>query len=204
MPYTVKSSGDKIKVYKKGTNQLVGTTTKDKIKAYLGALYSNVKHESVNEDSQQLKTSKIKAAQAKVDSLKLQLRDAMNALNKIKATPVGADGISEAFTFSTFAKSILEADATDIPDPEADGTDTADTKDTTTADTEKSAGNVDSEKEASSNQSLTVKFNMAKVKKYNNFPVIDNTGTVTGVSKDGLVVQVGDNVVVVNFDDLLN
>lgn len=200
MPYTYKKHGEKVTVYKKGTGKVVGHTTTGKLKKYLAALHIHAKHENVNEDTAQVKASRIKAAQAKVDSLKLQLKDATADLNKIKATPVGA--VTEDFSLSSYVKSLFEADDTETAD--ADETDTTDTEDTADADTKEPAGNDDTEKQAASNQTLTVKFNMAKVKKYNNFPVIDNTGIVTGVSKDGLVVQVGDNVVLVNFEDLLS
>lgn len=108
--------------------------------------------------------------------------------------------ILNKFKLAEFVKSFLEAEeepvATTGEDPEADapagdapaegGEESTDTKKGGSADT------------------LTVKFNMAKVRKYNNYPVIDNTGTVTGVSKNGLMVKVGDNTVLVNFEDLLD
>lgn len=76
--------------------------------------------------------------------------------------------------------------------------DSGDSTDTSKDDT------ADSDAETKDSKSdLTVTFNMAKVKKYNNYPVITNTGKITGASKEGISVLVGDNTIFVNFEDIL-
>lgn len=104
--------------------------------------------------------------------------------------------ILNKFKLAEFVKTLLEADEEPVADPEADAPagDTPEEGGEEKTDTKKGGGT----------DALTVKFNMAKVRKYNNYPVIDNTGTVTGVSKNGLMVKVGDNTILVNFEDLLD
>jgi len=190
MPYGYRKSGDNITVFKKkpdGSTEVVGHTTASKLKGYLAALHIHSK--DMNELSQAAKAAKIKAAQEKLKSLKLQVTDAQKELDNVNKEPVTA----ESFSLSNYIKTILEAEGDtpeDIPAEEApEDAPADDEKDNT---------------KASKSDSMEVKFNMAKVMKYNQYPVTDNVGTVTGVTKQGLSVQVGDNIIFVDFEDLLD
>jgi hypothetical protein len=191
MPYSYKKVGDKYCVYKKDSGAKVGCTSgnKEALKKYLAALH--IHGESISEtdimDPKEKEATK-SAIQKDIEAKKLALKNAEDKLKNLKE-----------FSLANYVKSILEADeeaATTGEDPE-EAPDTPAAADDAQSDK-------DTEKKSSKQDSLDVKFNMAKVKKYNNYPVVDNTGTVTGVSKNGLMVKVGDNVILVNFEDLLD
>jgi hypothetical protein len=191
MPYSYKKVGDKYCVYKKDSGAKVGCTSgnKEALKKYLAALH--IHGESISEadimDPKEKEATK-SAIQKDIEAKKLALKNAEDKLKNLKE-----------FSLANYVKSILEADdeaATTGEDPE-EAPDTPAAEDDAQSDK-------DTEKKSSKQDSLDVKFNMAKVKKYNNYPVIDNTGTVTGVSKNGLMVKVGDNIILVNFEDLLD
>lgn len=187
MPYGYRKSGDKITVFKKDTGKVVGHTTPAKLKGYLAALHMHSK--DMNEISKEAKAAKIKAAQEKLKSMKLQVVDAQKELEDATKEPAT---MGESFSLSSYIKSILEAEGDEeapAEEPAADaGGGEEDSKET---------------KPAPKQDSLQIQFNMANVKKYNNYPVIDNTGTVTGVSKEGVTVLVGDSTIFVNFEDIL-
>jgi hypothetical protein len=192
MPYIYKKVGDKYCVYKKDGGSKVGCTSgnKEALKKYLAALH--IHGESISEadvmDPKE-KAATLSAIQKDIEAKKLALKNAEAKLKNLKE-----------FSLANYVKSILEADedsegdaAGDIP---AGGAAAA----ASDADTEKDA---DTSK-ASKQDNLDVSFNMANVKRYNSYPVIDNTGTVVGVSKNGLAVKVGDNIILVDFKDLLD
>ncbi len=194
MPYSYKKIGDKYCVYKEGGAK-VGCTAgnKEALKKYLAALH--IRGEGISEadvmDPKEKEATKA-AIQKDIEAKKLALKNAEEKLKNLKE-----------FSLAKYVKSILEADE-DSEDPEKapDSPELApedDAEGGDTGDTEK-----DTEKKSSKQDDLDVSFNMAKVKKYNSYPVIDNTGTVVGVSKNGLAVKVGDNVILVNFEDLLD
>ena len=198
MPYTYKKEGDKYVVYKTNGKRVGATAgNKEALRKYLAALHIHANENmKLNELTAATKAAKIKSQQEKIKLIKTELEDAQEELKTIQATPVTGK-TDEAFKLSLIAKTILEAEddvATTGEDPEADtpsdeGGDKEDSEDTD---------------KAKSSSSLMVKFNMAKVKKYNQYPVVDNSGEVVGVSKNGLSVKVGDNIVLVNFEDLLD
>ena len=180
MPYGYRKSGDKITVFKKDTGKVVGHTTPAKLKGYLAALHMHSKdmREAEVMDPKE-KAATLAAVQKDIEAKKLALKNAEAKLKNLKE-----------FRLAAFVKSILEAEGdTEAPaeEPAAD---------------EAPAEEPES-KPKSKDDSLTVKFNMANVKKYNSYPVIDNTGTVTGVSKEGVTVLVGDSSIFVNFEDIL-
>jgi hypothetical protein len=190
MPYGYRKAGDKITVFKKDTGKVVGHTTPGKLKAYLAALHMHSKdmREAEVMDPKE-KAATLAAVQKDIEAKKLALKNAEDKLKNLKE-----------FKLASFVKSLLEAEgddevATTGEDPEADttGGDTSDT----------GSDEKDAESKPKASDSLTVKFNMANVKKYNSYPVIDNTGTVTGVSKEGVTVLVGDSSIFVNFEDIL-
>lgn len=197
MPYGYRKSGDKITVFKKkpdGSTEVVGHTTASKLKGYLAALHMHSK--DMNEISKAAKAAKIKAAQEKLKAIKLQVTDAQKELDNANKEPT----TMESFSLSNYIKSIREAEG-DTPEeaPAEDAPEDA------PADTGGDApAEADKETKAAEPDNLTVKFNMARVMKYNQYPVTDNTGTVTGVTKNGMSVQVGDNIIFVDFKDLLD
>lgn len=183
MPYGYRKSGDKITVFKKDTGKVVGHTTPAKLKGYLAALHMHSKdmNEADVMDPKE-KAATLAAIQKDIEAKKLALKNAEDKLKNLKE-----------FKLANFVKSLLEAEE-DAKDPEAIPDAPAD---------DAGAEEEDSKNKPKASDSLTVKFNMANVKKYNNYPVIDNTGTVTGVSKEGVTVLVGDSSIFVNFQDIL-
>lgn len=189
MPYGYRKSGDKITVFKTDTGKVVGHTTSAKLKGYLAALHMHSK--DMNEISKEAKAAKVKAAQEKLKSIKLQVVDAQKELEDATREPVT---MGESFSLSSYIKSILEAEG------DTQDADTAAAAEEPSADAE---GGSKENKPGPKQDSLQIQFNMANVKKYNNYPVVDNTGTVTGVSKEGVTVLVGDSTIFVNFEDIL-
>lgn len=188
MPYGYRKSGDKITVFKKDTGKVVGHTTPAKLKGYLAALHIHSKdmNEADVMDPKE-KAATLAAIQKDIEAKKLALKNAEAKLKNLKE-----------FKLAAFVKSLLEAEddepvTTTGEDPEAD---------TGGADAPEEGGD-EKDTKSKASDSLTVKFNMANVKKYNNYPVVDNTGTVTGVSKEGVTVLVGDSSIFVNFEDIL-
>lgn len=185
MPYSYKKVGNKYCVYKKGTNEKIGCTdaNKESLRKYLAALHINT-----NEMTQSQKTTQLAMIDQQINKLELQVAALQKKKELInKQTPI------QEFKLSGYFKTLLEApDPEDAPDSSAD----ADPNDKET----------DSENDADTPQksNLTVKFNMSKAKKYNKYPVTDNTGTVTGVSKEGITVLVGDNTIFINYEDILS
>lgn len=197
MPYGYSKSGDKITVFKKkpdGSTEVVGHTTPAKLKGYLAALHIHSKdmnEADIMDPKEQALTRS--ALQKDIEAKKLALKNAENKLKNLKE-----------FSLSNYVKTILEAEG---DEPKEDAPEDAATM---SAPDDKGAGSEDAPAEdekdtkTSKSDSLEVKFNMAKVMKYNQYPVTDNVGTVTGVTKNGLSVQVGDNVIFVDFEDLLD
>jgi hypothetical protein len=193
MPYSYKKIGDKYCVYKEGGAK-VGCTAgnKESLKKYLAALH--IHGENISEadvmDPKEKEATKA-AIQKDIEAKKLALKNAEEKLKNLKE-----------FSLAKYVKSILEAEG---DNPFAGGDETEkDTEADAPADSGDAESEKDTEKKSSKQDDLDVSFNMAKVKKYNSYPVIDNTGTVVGVSKNGLAVKVGDNVILVNFEDLLD
>ena len=190
MPYSYKKVGDKYCVYKEGGAK-VGCTAgnKEALKKYLAALH--IHGESISEadvmDPKEKEATKA-AIQKDIEAKKLALKNAEEKLKNLKE-----------FSLAKYVKSILEADE----DPATTGEDPEEAPDSATP-ADDAEAEKDTEKKSSKQDDLDVSFNMAAVKKYNSYPVIDNTGTVVGVSKNGLAVKVGDNVILVNFEDLLD
>jgi hypothetical protein len=182
MPYGYRKSGDKITVFKKDTGKVVGHTTPAKLKGYLAALHMHSKdmNEADVMDPKE-KAATLAAIQKDIEAKKLALKNAEDKLKNLKE-----------FKLASYIKSILEAEG----DEEAPAEEPA-------ADAEGGEGDSKETKPAPKQDSLQIQFNMANVKKYNNYPVIDNTGTVTGVSKEGVTVLVGDSSIFVNFQDIL-
>lgn len=180
MPYGYRKSGDKITVFKKDTGKVVGHTTPAKLKGYLAALHMHSKdmREAEVMDPKE-KAATLAAVQKDIEAKKLALKNAEAKLKNLKE-----------FRLAAFVKSLLEAEG-DIEAPaEEPAADEAPAEEPET-------------KPKSKDDSLQIQFNMANVKKYNSYPVIDNTGTVTGVSKEGVTVLVGDSSIFVNFEDIL-
>lgn len=196
MPYGYRKSGDKITVFKKkpdGSTEVVGHTTASKLKGYLAALHMHSKdmNEADIMDPKEKEATKA-AIQKDIEAKKLALKNAEDKLKNLKE-----------FSLSKYIKTVLEAEgdvASTDKDPEATPEDAPSPE---TSGDEASA-EPDKETKAAESDNLTVKFNMAKVMKYNQYPVTDNVGTVTGVTKQGLSVQVGDNIIFVDFEDLLD
>lgn len=196
MPYGYRKEGDKITVFKKkpdGSTEVVGHTTASKLKGYLAALHMHSK--DMNEISKAAKSAKIKAAQEKLKAVKLQVIDAQKELDNANKEPI----TMESFSLSNYIKSIREAEG-DAPVEDAPEDAPADTGGDAAPEDKKD----DKEAKAAKPDNLEVKFNMAAVMKYNQYPVTDNVGTVTGVTKNGMSVQVGDNIIFVDFKDLLD
>lgn len=198
MPYGYRKSGDKITVFKKkpdGSTEVVGHTTASKLKGYLAALHMHSKdmNEADIMDPKEKALTR-SALQKDIEAKKLALKNAEDKLKNLKE-----------FSLSKYIKTVLEAEGDPPEEEPADAPEDAatmgapdDTGGDAPADDEK-----DNTK-ASKSDSMEVKFNMAKVMKYNQYPVTDNVGTVTGVTKQGLSVQVGDNIIFVDFEDLLD
>lgn len=159
-------------------------------------LLRTIKHQqnnqlnTVTELTQSDKTSQSVAIDTQIAKLQTQIA----ALQKKKEQLSKQSTTDEGISLSKLVKKIKEADTEDAPEKDAPEKEAPDT------------GNdaQDSANDDSQPKGLSIKFNMANVKKYNNYPVVDNTGTVTGVSKEGIAVLCGDNTVFVNFEDILN
>lgn len=195
MPYGYRKSGDKITVFKKkpdGSTEVVGHTTASKLKGYLAALHMHSKDMNETEIMDPKEKALTKSAlQKDIEAKKLALKNAEDKLKNLKE-----------FSLSRYIKTVLEAEGdtmSDAPAEDAPEDAPADTGGDAPAEPE-----ADKETKAAKPDNLTVKFNMAQVMKYNNYPVTDNTGTVTGVTKNGMSVQVGDNIIFVDFKDLLD
>jgi len=199
MPYGYRKEGDKITVFKKkpdGSTEVVGHTTKSNLKGYLAALHMHSKdmNEADVMDPKEKELTRA-AVQKDIEAKKLALKNAEDKLKNLKE-----------FSLSKYIKGILEAEG---DNPFAGGDETEkDAEADAPADAPADSGDAPAEDEKDSKPSkgdnLEVRFNMARVMKYNQYPVIDNTGTVTGVTKNGLSVQVGDNIIFVDFKDLLD
>lgn len=192
MPYGYRKSGDKITVFKKkpdGSTEVVGHTTASKLKGYLAALHMHSKDmkEAEVQDPKEMELNRA-AVQKDIEAKKLALKNAEEKLKNLKE-----------FSLSKYIKTLLEAD---VPDPESMPDQPAEDAPEEPATDAPAEDEKDSK--TSKSDSMEVKFNMAKVMKYNQYPVTDNTGTVTGVTKQGLSVQVGDNIIFVDFEDLLD
>lgn len=190
MPYGYRKSGDKITVFKKDTGKVVGHTTPAKLKGYLAALHmhsKNMREAEVMDPKE--KAATLAAIQKDIEAKKLALKNAEDKLKNLKE-----------FKLSGFVKSLLEENPFVSAEDEK-------SEEETDKDAEAPADSGSEEKDSKAkpkaSDSLTVKFNMANVKKYNNYPVVDNTGTVTGVSKEGVTALVGDSSIFVNFEDIL-
>lgn len=131
--------------------------------------------------TQSEKSTKQAMLDQQINKLQLQIANLQKQKEQLnKQTTV------QEFKLSSIAKAMMEE-----PDPE-NAPDTGDSDEP-------------KEKEPSTdNSNLQVKFNMTKVKKYNKYPVVDNTGTVTGVSKEGVTAKVGDNTIFINYNDILS
>ena len=195
MPYGYRKEGDKITVFKKkpdGSTEVVGHTTKSNLKGYLAALHMHSKdmNEADVMDPKEKELTRA-AVQKDIEAKKLALKNAEDKLKNLKE-----------FSLSKYIKGILEAEGDEDPaattekDPEDISADTPAGGDAPAED--------EKDSKPSKGDNLEVRFNMARVMKYNQYPVIDNTGTVTGVTKNGLSVQVGDNIIFVDFKDLLD
>lgn len=140
--------------------------------------------------TQSEKSTKVAMLDQQINKLELQIAKLQKQKELInKQTTV------QEFKLSAFIKSLLEA-----PDPE----DAPNTGDENPEDTEDTGADDSTEKkDAPAKSNLQVKFNMSNAKKYNKYPVVDNTGTVTGVSKEGITVLVGDSTIFVSYKDIL-
>jgi len=199
MPYTYKKVGDKYCVYKKEGGAKVGCTAgnANALKKYLAALH--IHGENIKENSQEEKNAAINAAKSEIELLQVRINAATDELQKAREELKNATAMKiREFSLAKYVKGILEAEGDEDP---AAGADTAPGEAPEEAPAEKPK---EAPAKAARQDTLDVFFNMANVKKYNSYPVIDNTGTVVGVSKNGLAVKVGDNVIFVDFEDLLD
>lgn len=197
MPYGYRKEGDKITVFKKkpdGSTEVVGHTTASKLKGYLAALHIHSKdmNEADIMDPKEKALTK-SALQKDIEAKKLALKNAEDKLKNLKE-----------FSLSNYVKTILEAESDEPKEDAPEDAATMSAPDDKGAGSEDAPAEDEKETKAAKPDNLTVKFNMAKVMKYNQYPVTDNVGTVTGVTKQGLSVQVGDNVIFVDFEDLLD
>lgn len=196
MPYGYRKEGDKITVFKKkpdGSTEVVGHTTASKLKGYLAALHIHSKdmNEADIMDPKEKALTK-SALQKDIEAKKLALKNAEDKLKNLKE-----------FSLSKYIKTVLEAEG-DAPEDAPEDAASMDAPDDKGAGAEDAPAEDETDSKASKPDNLTVKFNMAQVMKYNQYPVTDNTGTVTGVTKHGMSVQVGDNIIFVDFKDLLD
>lgn len=201
MPYGYRKSGDKITVFKKkpdGSTEVVGHTTASKLKGYLAALHMHSK--DMKEATKTTKAANIKAAEAEVEAAKERLKDAQLKLQNAQREPVT---MGESFKLSNYIRTMLEAEG-DVTSTDKDPEATPEDAPSPEPSGDEASAESDKETKAAEPDNLTVKFNMARVMRYNQYPVTDNVGTVTGVTKNGMSVQVGDNIIFVDFKDLLD
>jgi hypothetical protein len=138
-------------------------------------------NEDLNEDDKQVRDAEIKSSQEDIKAKEVALKNAKEKLAKLKASSIAE------FSLAKHYSSLLEA-AEDKPEDKPEDAPADDAPEDAPAQSEEP----------------NVKFNMAKVKKYNQYPVIDNTGILMGATKTGVSVKVGDNIIVVNYEDILD